>query len=364
MVAAILATGDEIIHGDTLNTNGHEIAKALSSEGVPLGLHMTCSDKEQELYDCVAFLAQKHDLIFIIGGLGPTSDDCTRFAVARYLNIALIEHQEAIVHINTRLKKAGLAMDRGNRQQALFPEGAQLLPNPHGTAMGCIYKAPSQLFVLLPGPPRECLPMLNQHVLRILQQKSRTQKQLLSWLLFGVAEGETAQMLDDALASVDCKTGYRLDTPYLEFKVRCQPECVAHIKKIIDPLVAPYIISPSHQKASERLRECIERLDAPLMIRDEVTGGLLQTLLQRPSTVHQVFFHKADKTHMYFHLSGLDAYWHPTHDSKAVLRIAYQIQGKSGEETQVIPYRASALVLSFAAEWLSFRILQLINQFH
>ncbi|MGL5742738.1 MAG: molybdopterin-binding protein [Legionella sp.] len=67
MTIAILATGDELIHGDTLNTNGRDIAHTLSSEGLSLGLHLSCSDKEAEIIRCLHFLAEKHDIIILIG---------------------------------------------------------------------------------------------------------------------------------------------------------------------------------------------------------------------------------------------------------------------------------------------------------
>lgn len=70
MTIAILATGDEIIHGDTLNTNTHYIAHALCSEGLPLGLQMACSDKENEIIDSLNFLTEHHDILILIGGLG------------------------------------------------------------------------------------------------------------------------------------------------------------------------------------------------------------------------------------------------------------------------------------------------------
>lgn len=65
MTIAILATGDEIVHGDTLNTNGRDIAHALSSEGFPLGLQLSCSDKEADIINCLRFLAEKHEIIIM-----------------------------------------------------------------------------------------------------------------------------------------------------------------------------------------------------------------------------------------------------------------------------------------------------------
>ncbi len=363
MTIAILATGDEIIQGDTLNTNAHAIAHVLNSEGLPLGLHLSCRDKEEDMLACIDFLYPNHDIIILIGGLGPTSDDLTRFALARFLKTTLVEFPEALAHIQVRLSRAHLTLNAGNRQQALFPAGAILLPNPLGTAMGCYYDWQNKLFIMLPGPPRECLPMFN-HVLPILQQTRHHQRQLLKWRLFGVAEGEIAETLDSALSHVDCETGYRLETPYLEFKVRCDASNVELVRQCVEPFVMPHVIAPPEQKASERLCDMMERLQVPTVILDDVTGGLLQTLVQRPSNYNHLTFYDHGNSKLHFHLLGLDEYWSQrTGAAITHVTIKYHNDIEQGSETHQIPY-CSELVVDYAAEWLSFRLLHLIDQLH
>jgi nicotinamide-nucleotide amidase len=93
----------------------------------------------------------------------------------------------------------------------------------------------------LPGPPKECLPMFEAHVLPYLKQKlTPSDKVCLKWQLFGVPEGAMAEQLEKALVGIPCQVGYRLDrseAPYLEFKVRCSKSLVAEVQKIIEPLV-------------------------------------------------------------------------------------------------------------------------------
>lgn len=363
MAIAILATGDEIVQGDTLNTNTYAIAHALTSEGLSLGAHLACSDNEQDIFNCFEFLAQKNDIIISIGGLGPTSDDRTRFALARFLQVDLVEFPEASKHIQNRLARANLKFNPGNKQQALFPSNAVLLPNPNGTAMGCYISWQNRVIILLPGPPRECLPMFNQHVLPILEQKQRSNTLLLKWRLFGVAEGAIAEVLDNALAGISCETGYRLETPYLEFKVRCKNDQQEEIKQIIEPLVLPHIIATVEQKASERLCRKIEQIQEPIVILDDVTGGLLQTLLQRPSTCRWVTFYDSCNSKIHFQITGLNEYWLQRAGSTTSITIKYHNDIEHGSETHQIPYR-SPLVVDYAAEWLSFRILHLIDQLH
>ncbi len=364
MSIAILATGDEIIQGDTLNTNGHFMAHALNSEGLAIGRHLACSDQEQDIIDCLQFLSQNHSIVLLIGGLGPTSDDRTRFALARFLNTPLVEFADAMAHVQERLSRANLACNTGNQQQALFPQNATLLPNHNGTAMGCCYSTNNTLFVLLPGPPKECLPMFNQYVLPVLQQTQHSDTQTLKWRLFGVAESLIADQLDSALQGIDAQTGYRIDTPYLEFKVRCVARHWDAVKQIVEPLIAPYVIATPEAKASELLCVKIKQLRQTMVVIDDATGGILQTLLQRPDTGPWLTFHEKPEHVFRFHVSGLDAYWSqlPSHGVTHVT-LAYQYNGQEGREEHQIPY-FSANVVHYAAEWLSFRMLHCLNQLH
>lgn len=364
MTVALLATGDEIVIGDTLNTNSQQLAHALNAEGISLGLHMTCGDEESQLHDCIEYLAHKHETLIITGGLGPTSDDRTRFALGRFMGITLVKFPEAMEHIQTRLRYSNLGLTPGNQQQALFPPAATLIPNPNGTAMGCYCEWQGKLLILLPGPPRECMPMFNKDVLPLLQKNRQSDQQLLKWRVFGVAESQIAQQLDDALAMLDCETGYRLETPYIECKVRCQNHLVETVKKIVDPIVAPHIIASPERKASESLTDLIIQKQIKLSIQDNITGGILQCLLQQPANRHLLKFGDSQAEDLHFTLTGLREYWDQHALGNATsLTISYEHKGARGEESHQLPYRSS-LVVQLAAEWLSFRLLHLINQLH
>src|SRR6187200_1701219 len=114
MTLGLLATGDEIIQGDTLNTNAHKLAHILNSEGVDVGLHLVCCDDEVAIYQCLSFLVKQHDIIIITGGLGPTSDDKTRYALSHFLNKPLIDFPEALNHVKNRLSNLKLSLNEGN----------------------------------------------------------------------------------------------------------------------------------------------------------------------------------------------------------------------------------------------------------
>lgn len=364
MTVALLATGDEIIQGDTLNTNSQQIAQILHSEGLATGLQISCSDSETQMQQCLQFLAKNHDIIITTGGLGPTSDDRTRFALSRFTAMGLMEFPEAVAHINQRLAQAKLPINEGNKQQAQFPEGAVLLPSPYGTAMGCYYRWQEKILIMLPGPPRECLPMFQNYVLPLLQKTRHSDRQILKWRLFGVAEGQIAQQIDEALAELDCETGYRLEMPYVECKVKAKPSLFDEVRRIMEPIVSPHIIASTEQRASEALFETLIARQQQISICDEVTGGVLQTLLQHPLGHALISFQAQAGSAPHFHLQGLKEYWQRLpNEGKSAVSLHYHYGKMKHSESHQLPFFSSSVVY-FAAEWLSFRLLHIINQLH
>lgn len=238
MTIAILATGDEITHGDTLNTTSQYFASALSRAGFSMGMHLVCGDKHTEIMQSLIFLGQNHETLIITGGLGPTSDDRTRFAIADYLKKPLLHYDTALTHIKNHLQRTQLAPDSGQEQQALFPENAILLPNPHGTALGCVLNTDTQLFILLPGPPNECLPMFDDYAFFELKQRLEvSHKACLKWVVKNVPEGATAKKIEKALKDIPCEIGYRLIKPDLEFKVKCEAPYIQAVEEAINQLI-------------------------------------------------------------------------------------------------------------------------------
>jgi nicotinamide-nucleotide amidase len=206
--------------------------------------------------------------------------------------------------------------------------------------------------------------MFNHYALPILQNTAHSTKQILKWRIFGLPESEIAQLLEDALATIDCHTGYRWESPYIEFKVRCRPELSEQIKNIVAPIVTPHIISPVDKRASDLLRELINSLNEPITIIDEATGGLLQTTLTKPGLHQLLNFNGLKKNKLSFHAFGLDEYWHQkVIHGTTQLTLHYSNGLQAGTEIHTLPYRTPA-VLEHATEWLSFRLIHLINQLH
>ena len=242
---ALLATGDELIYGDILNTNAQHIAKLLIEHNIDVGLHLISPDGLLDIKHALLFLLKTHDSVIITGGLGPTSDDRTRFALSAATRKPLAFDDASWQHIVTRIQTRypGRIIPESNRQQALFPKGAIIFNNPHGTANGCGLALKNKLIFMLPGPPHECLPMFQDLVLPQLIQADYPQEMYRKkWMLSNVSEGQIAEELDRLVDPYHVSTGYRIATPHLEFKIHGRDKknfdaAVQHIEAHIKPFI-------------------------------------------------------------------------------------------------------------------------------
>lgn len=359
---ALLATGDEISQGDILNTNSQEIAHRLFNQGMHVGNHMVTTDTIAEIEQAIHFLLASHNSLIITGGLGPTSDDLTRYALSKAVNRPLIFDESIWEEIVMRLKRFGYDIPPlSNKQQALFPENAVIIPNPNGTAAGCMLEYHNKLIFMLPGPPFECLPMLEQVALPALKKAGFSHIEYhKNWLLFGVSEGQIAEELDALAKPYDCITGYRLFYPYIEFKIHSNnQEDFENLIPQIETAIHPYLFGNGKKTASEMLKTQLEKIDFTLKICDAATGGLLESIIKTPQTYSHLDFvshpHEANVT-----IKGLAEFWHASEKTQTTLTIDFNFDGEKFAKTEsMIPFRGHR-VKQYAVELICWKLYTLL----
>lgn len=202
--AAVLSIGDELALGQTLDTNSAWIADQLFLAGVRTAEHATVDDDEPRTAQALERLAAAHDLVVVTGGLGPTADDLTRFALARVLSGGpdaprgeMVEDEAALAVIRAWFARRPGGMPAANAVQALRPVAAACLPNPFGTAPG-LFARVERLgcdVLCLPGPPREMQPMFAAEVLPRVRRDAGLRIAARLILTFGLGESLAAQRL-------------------------------------------------------------------------------------------------------------------------------------------------------------------------
>lgn len=159
MKTAVVTVGKELLTGRTVNTNLRTIALKLKSIGIDVNRSYVLDDLKKEFIKMLDFMDE--DLIIFTGGLGPTIDDITRETVIDYFKLPTFQDEDVIANIKAMFDKAEVEMKKTNNKQAYFPVDSIKLDNELGTAPGVYFKVDNRKIILLPGPPREMVPMLD-----------------------------------------------------------------------------------------------------------------------------------------------------------------------------------------------------------
>lgn len=164
LTAAIIAVGSELLTPQKTDTNSLYITEVLNDLGITVAFKSIVGDNRDELASHVAYALERHRVLILCGGLGPTDDDLTREVVAAHLGLPLDEDAAIIEAMLQRFASRGWKMPDNNRRQAQVPRGAEVLMNPRGTAPGLWMRHGDRAIALLPGPPREMRPMMDRDV--------------------------------------------------------------------------------------------------------------------------------------------------------------------------------------------------------
>jgi isocitrate dehydrogenase len=275
---SFLATGNEIIEGESQDTNGNFFARTLFDLGATIYQHVQVSDTREEICNALRYLLAHSDAVIITGGLGPTSDDNTRYAVAEVVQRPLIHDEESWKKIEERFKKFNLKLVASNRQQALFPEGAEIYPNENGSAPACTLTFGEKQLFMLPGPPAECRPIFETNVIAKLQVLGFFhKKQMFRWLTLGLSESELGEKIDALAKSKGFETGFRWTYPYLEAKLFAQTdEPDMDVVDAVNDLLAPNCVSRERQHAHRALEQLLSESDLIIyLVQEESIEPLL-----------------------------------------------------------------------------------------
>jgi nicotinamide-nucleotide amidase len=283
----LLMTGNEIIQGDILDTNSQYLSKSFAECQLSIASILTIGDDPIQLTEEIQRISQSADLLIINGGMGPTRDDHTSSALADALNEPLITNDKALAHVNHWLKERGhIENDPKQLKQAYFPTSASFLGNPSGSAPAYSVKLNQCLIIPTPGVPRELRSITKELILPLIMKTFSLPPQS-PWhkaLLFGIYESRLEKHLENSIENLDAfEFGFRVDTPYLEFKyrlpVQASKEQKRALSKEIQEAIAPYLVSTEGVKLPEQLFNLLLENKATVSTAESCTGGLTAHLL-------------------------------------------------------------------------------------
>ena len=265
--AEIIAIGSELLTPDRTDTNSLWLTSKLNQIGIEVKLKTIVGDDQSRLEETIKDALKRSDVVISTGGLGPTEDDITRVVSARAVGRELVYHDELETDLRERFKKWGREMPEINKRQAYVIEGAEILPNPNGSAVGMSVELGEKFLVILPGPPRENQPMFENFVFPKLKEKSGevfVKRQILR--VAGI--GESA--VDEAISPI-YKAYETVDTSILFNKSEIEIHLIAHADS---ETAADEILEEIAAKIVEKLGGAVFALNGELM--EEVIGKLLK----------------------------------------------------------------------------------------
>jgi len=196
MKAAIITIGDELLIGQTIDTNSAWMGAELSKSGFDVYRITSVHDRREDIINALAEAAGKTDVVLITGGLGPTSDDITKQTLCEFFNTHLVLNQEVLRMIEDMMRHRNFSMNDNNRHQADVPEACRVLKNAAGTAPGMWFEKDGTIYVSMPGVPNEMKYIMTEHVLPELNKRFTSQiiihKNIMT---YGTFEAKLAEIL-------------------------------------------------------------------------------------------------------------------------------------------------------------------------
>lgn len=284
MKVSILSVGTEILLGQIANTNAQFISKVLNELGASVMRHVAVGDNPGRLERTFKEELVHHDVVILTGGLGPTKDDLTKQTVGKVLGKSLETNKQAMDQIEQYFKNENRTMTPNNRQQALVIEGSEVLKNDFGMAPGMYLEVDDKKVVLLPGPPKELQPMVNQYLVPFFLNEERV---IFSESLkfMGIGESSLETELIDLIDNQSNPTIAPLAGQHeVSLRITANANTKQQAIDLIQPVKTEILnrIGEFYYGSDDLTVEdaVFNELDQPFVIYDEITDGVLNARLK------------------------------------------------------------------------------------
>lgn len=282
----MLSTGDEVLHGQIVDTNAAWLADFFFNQGLPLTRRHTVGDDLDALVAILHERSEQADVLIVNGGLGPTSDDLSALAAATAKGEGLILHPEWLETMTRFFAERGRPMAESNRKQAEIPASAEMINNPVGTACGFAVQLNRCLMFFTPGVPSEFKVMVEQEILPRLRQRFTLPEPpvCLRLTTFGRSESELAQSLNPLTLPPGVVMGYRSSMPIIELKLTGpadQRDAMLALWPEVRKVAGDSLIFEGTEGLPAQIARCLQERQLSLTLSEQFTGGLLALQLSR-----------------------------------------------------------------------------------
>jgi nicotinamide-nucleotide amidase len=287
--AEIIAVGSELLTPQRVDTNSLTLTEALNNLGVEVIGKQVVGDDRARLTEAIRDSLKRAEIVILTGGLGPTEDDVTRDAAAQALGRKLFFSTEQEAILAAYFERLNRTMAENNRRQAHLIEGAEALRNPNGTAPGQFVRTGTGALILLPGPPRELKPMMQNEVVPRLREMLPLQViEVRTFRITGIGESDLDRMIAPIYTKYENPATTILFASgdlFVHLRARCnsEEEADALLKEVGDPIAEKLGDLIYTEDPAETLEGVIGRLlqdqKATVSTAESCTGGLIAARL-------------------------------------------------------------------------------------
>ncbi|MBX5466727.1 MAG: nicotinamide-nucleotide amidohydrolase family protein [Firmicutes bacterium] len=284
--AAVIAVGDEVLHGETINTNAAYLAQQLIAHGVRVAYHLTVGDDRKQVAEGVQRALEAVDLVLVVGGLGPTHDDITAEAVAQAVGASLVFSPTVDAWIRAR-HGTGPGREASIRRQSTVIQGADLLRNPRGTAPGQRLAVGSRWVVLLPGPPREMQAIFETHLSPWLAGLGQPAVLRDTWTSYEWGESAVAHLVSELVHGQHPRVGLYASPGVVEIRLEGQAD-IGPGQSLVVARAGAWLVGRFPGRLYHHARqaplatwivEALQRRGWRIGVMESLTGGLVASRL-------------------------------------------------------------------------------------
>ena len=292
---ALLLTGNELMSGDTVDSNSSRIAISQGERQIAISKKITVGDDQELLRESLRALCQDAGVVIINGGLGPTEDDLTAEVVADVLGERLTDHPKAIKHLEEWCEKRGLELNASNLKQAHLPESADIVDNPIGSAVGFAVEIGESLVITTPGVPVELTAMLPEIGQRVAQRVGSGTTYIRRLQTFGIGESTIQELVNERNQDwpEGVVLGFRSGLPQLELKLQVDDEALLEkrdqAEQLLLELIGDHVIGEDSDQLAMALQRVLVEKRMTLTTAESCTGGLIASLITKEAGSSQVF---------------------------------------------------------------------------
>ncbi len=287
--AEIICVGTELLLGNIINGNAQFLAQQLARLGIPHYYQTVVGDNPDRLKKVLAIAADRARLLIFTGGLGPTPDDLTTETIAEFFAAPLVEHPEILADMERKFAQRGRPMPTNNHKQAWLPAGAEVLPNPVGSAPGMIWQPRTGLTILtFPGVPTEMQRMWHETATPYLQSLGWGQSVIYSRTLkyWGISESALVEKIGPLLETQNPTVAPYANYGQVKLRVTARAETEAAAVQMITPIEAQLrqIGGEDYYGADEEtlplvVGNLLQKSGATLAVAESCTGGGLGAMI-------------------------------------------------------------------------------------